>query len=62
MDDDAGVRHPIRIGISSCLLGQAVRFDGGHERDSFLTETVGAFVERGRRVGGIRTAVTTRSR
>ena len=45
MNDDAGVRHPIRIGISSCLLGQAVRFDGGHKRDSFLTETFGAFVE-----------------
>lgn len=45
MDDDAGVRHPIRIGISSCLLGQAVRFDGGHKRDSFLTGTFGAFVE-----------------
>jgi uncharacterized protein YbbK (DUF523 family) len=45
MDDGAGVGHPIRIGISSCLLGQAVRFDGGHTRDSFLTETFGAFVE-----------------
>ena len=49
MDDDAGVRHPIRIGIWSRLLGQAVRFDGGHERDSFLTETVGVLwsVEEG---------------
>ena len=42
---DAPVRRPIRIGISSCLLGQAVRFDGGHKRDPFLTETFGAFVE-----------------
>jgi len=25
--------EPIRIGISSCLLGQKVRFDGGHKRD-----------------------------
>jgi uncharacterized protein YbbK (DUF523 family) len=23
---------PIRIGISACLLGQEVRFDGGHKR------------------------------
>ena len=45
MDDAAGVGHPIRVGISSCLLGQAVRYDGGHKRDSFLTETFGAFVE-----------------
>jgi uncharacterized protein YbgA (DUF1722 family)/uncharacterized protein YbbK (DUF523 family) len=35
----------IRIGISSCLLGQKVRFDGGHKRDSFLTETLGPHVE-----------------
>ena len=36
---------PIRIGISSCLLGEAVRFDGGHKRDAFLTGTFGRFVE-----------------
>jgi uncharacterized protein YbgA (DUF1722 family)/uncharacterized protein YbbK (DUF523 family) len=36
---------PIRIGISSCLLGQAVRFDGGHKRHEFLTDTLGSFVE-----------------
>jgi uncharacterized protein YbgA (DUF1722 family)/uncharacterized protein YbbK (DUF523 family) len=36
---------PIRIGISSCLLGEKVRFDGGHKRDSFLVDTFGAFVE-----------------
>jgi uncharacterized protein YbgA (DUF1722 family)/uncharacterized protein YbbK (DUF523 family) len=37
--------EPIRIGISSCLLGQNVRFDGGHKRDAFLVETFGALVE-----------------
>ena len=37
--------EPIRIGISSCLLGQKVRFDGGHKRDSFLTDTLGRYVE-----------------
>ena len=36
---------PVRIGISSCLLGQEVRFDGGHKRDRFLTDTFGRFVE-----------------
>ncbi len=37
--------RPIRIGISACLLGEPVRFDGGHKRDVFLTETFGRFVE-----------------
>ena len=45
VNDDSGVHRPIRIGISSCLLGEPVRFDGGHKRDAFLTETFGAFVE-----------------
>ena len=35
----------VRIGISSCLLGRRVRFDGGHKRDPFLTDTFGRFVE-----------------
>jgi uncharacterized protein YbgA (DUF1722 family)/uncharacterized protein YbbK (DUF523 family) len=35
----------IRIGISTCLLGRAVRFDGGHKLDRFLTETLGRYVE-----------------
>lgn len=38
-------RRPIRIGISSCLLGEPVRFDGGHKRDSFLTGIFASFVE-----------------
>lgn len=33
------------VGISSCLLGQTVRFDGGHKRDRFLTDILGAYVE-----------------
>jgi uncharacterized protein YbgA (DUF1722 family)/uncharacterized protein YbbK (DUF523 family) len=35
----------VRIGVSSCLLGQNVRFDGGHKRDPFLVGTFGRFVE-----------------
>jgi uncharacterized protein YbgA (DUF1722 family)/uncharacterized protein YbbK (DUF523 family) len=35
----------VRIGISACLLGEDVRFDGGHKRDSFLTEVLGPHVE-----------------
>jgi uncharacterized protein YbbK (DUF523 family) len=34
-----------RIGISACLLGQRVRYDGGDKRDRFLTETFGPHVE-----------------
>lgn len=36
---------PIRLGISSCLLGHKVRFDGGHKFDPFLVNTLGAYVE-----------------
>src|SRR5512145_160552 len=37
--------RPIRVGISACLLGQQVRYDGGHKRDAFLTDTLGRWVE-----------------
>lgn len=36
---------PIRLGISRCLLGDEVRFDGGHKRDHFLTDVLGRYVE-----------------
>jgi uncharacterized protein YbgA (DUF1722 family)/uncharacterized protein YbbK (DUF523 family) len=35
----------IRIGISSCLLGAKVRFDGGHKKDDFLVNTFGRWVK-----------------
>jgi uncharacterized protein YbgA (DUF1722 family)/uncharacterized protein YbbK (DUF523 family) len=35
----------IKIGISSCLMGYKVRFDGGHKRDRFLTDTLGQYFE-----------------
>lgn len=34
-----------RIGISQCLLGDEVRYDGGHKRDVFLTDVLAPFVE-----------------
>ena len=34
-----------KLGISACLLGEKVRYDGGHKRDFFLTETFGRYVE-----------------
>jgi uncharacterized protein YbbK (DUF523 family) len=35
----------IRVGISSCLLGEKVRFDGGHKLDRFIADTLGQFFE-----------------
>ena len=35
----------IRIGISSCLLGNPVRYDGGHKLDAFLVRTLGPYVD-----------------
>jgi uncharacterized protein YbbK (DUF523 family) len=43
MNDEASA--PIRIGISACLLGEKVRYDGGHKRDNYLVETFGRYVE-----------------
>lgn len=38
------VKKP-RIGVSSCLLGRKVRWDGGHRRDAFLVDVLGEQVE-----------------
>ncbi len=35
----------IRLGISACLLGEEVRYDGGHKLDRYLTDTLGRYVE-----------------
>lgn len=35
----------IKLGISSCLLGEKVRYDGGHKLEYFLTDTLGRYVE-----------------
>jgi uncharacterized protein YbbK (DUF523 family) len=40
-----GEAQKIRLGVSACLLGQEVRYDGGHKRDRFLIDTLGPFVE-----------------
>ena len=34
-----------RLGISACLLGDQVRFDGGHKRDPFLTDVLAPHVQ-----------------
>ena len=39
-----GTERP-RVGVSSCLLGSLVRFDGGHKRFGFLTDELGPYVD-----------------
>ncbi len=43
-DEIQASSEEVLIGISSCLLGENVRFDGGHKLDSFLANTVARFV------------------
>jgi len=35
----------IKLGVSACLLGEPVRYDGGHKLDRFLTDTLGQYVQ-----------------
>jgi len=35
----------IRIGISSCLIGQEVRYDGGHKHNEYITRSLGQFFD-----------------
>jgi len=35
----------IRVGVSSCLLGQEVRYDSGHKKDRYLTDILDDYVE-----------------
>ncbi len=44
VDQTSGATR-LRLGVSACLLGEPVRFDGGHKRDAFLTEALAPFVE-----------------
>lgn len=34
---------PLKIGVSACLLGEKVRYDGGHKHDRYITDTLGKF-------------------
>jgi len=45
MTSNGGESRPIRIGISRCLLGEQVRYDGGHKLDRFITQTLGQYFE-----------------
>ncbi|UCG38152.1 MAG: DUF523 and DUF1722 domain-containing protein [bacterium] len=44
-DADRRDESRIRIGISTCLLGENVRYDGGHKLDRFLRDTLGQYVD-----------------
>ena len=35
--------RPIKVGVSSCLLGDKVRYDGGHKHDRYITDVLGRF-------------------
>jgi len=39
------VEQAIKVGVSSCLLGNNVRYDGGNALDRFITDTLGKFLE-----------------
>ena len=41
----ANPTEKIKIGISSCLLGNSVRYDGGHKRDANIIETLGKYFD-----------------
>ncbi|MGB5305626.1 MAG: DUF523 and DUF1722 domain-containing protein [Gammaproteobacteria bacterium] len=45
MDFTALPSLPLRIGISSCLLGNQVRFDSGHKHSAYITQTLGEYFE-----------------
>ena len=42
---DARQNDGVRVGISSCLLGEPVRFDGNHKRDAYLCDVLGRWFE-----------------
>lgn len=44
MDTDAPLARP-KVGISRCLLGENVRYDGGHKLDRFLRDELGRHVD-----------------
>jgi uncharacterized protein YbgA (DUF1722 family)/uncharacterized protein YbbK (DUF523 family) len=44
-DVQGAMKKKVKIGISTCLLGERVRYDGNHTLDRFLTDTLGKYVE-----------------
>ncbi|MDA8405057.1 MAG: DUF523 and DUF1722 domain-containing protein [Desulfobacteraceae bacterium] len=44
-DTESKAVEKIKLGISACLMGQNVRYNGGHTHDPFLTQTLGRYVD-----------------
>jgi uncharacterized protein YbgA (DUF1722 family)/uncharacterized protein YbbK (DUF523 family) len=44
-DSLTGDGKRVAVGVSGCLLGQAVRFDGGHKRNSYVTDTLSQYFD-----------------
>ena len=44
-DRDVSDQPTIRIGVSACLLGHEVRYDGGHKLDRYVVQTLGRYFE-----------------
>ena len=45
MKDESPPEERIRLGVSTCLLGATVRYDGGHKRDAYVTGTLSKYFE-----------------
>lgn len=45
MKKNSNQNIPVKIGISVCLMGEKVRYDAGHKKDSYLTDILGAYFE-----------------
>jgi len=39
------MENRIKLGVSSCLLGNPVRYDGGHKHDRYITDILGKFMD-----------------
>jgi len=39
------MEQKIRVGVSSCLMGNPVRYDGGHKHDRYITDVLSAYFE-----------------
>ena len=45
MNESNVLKAKPRLGISTCLLGERVRYDGGHKLDHYLRDVLGQFVQ-----------------
>ncbi|MCG6881104.1 MAG: DUF523 and DUF1722 domain-containing protein [Deltaproteobacteria bacterium] len=39
------MKNRIKLGVSACLLGENVRYDGGHKLDRFIRDTLGEYID-----------------